>query len=748
MVPSEMARRVRHDLIKHLDIPEKNAFLTADESRVLFKRLFDSAAGLSRLGAVWGFKLRHDEDWNPELEYYVKNIESACAAIAKREMIFQKLRISGGCLPDDFIDELKNAVQAVRDFETACQTIDDSADEDELAALDFFQLSPAASNAENREKSIASDGREKNSSLSDHAHLVSDESEKMRLLVVDDHLISIDRLQSHPTFQKRFTWATLCGRSLECCHCSERENCSMRRARTCSEVVRGLMLAREQHRKIDALLMDVRFDDLSSDELVWLPEIPLLNSEDHVKALQGLIIARQLRKMPEFRQIPIILMTARSRLPDGAASLLEGLEGLQFVDDEDSLEALASRVESVVRMGAEAPIELGYFWGSSPRIQQVRRQIEIMSLGPRTVYITGPSGSGKSSLVEHIIYPLSGRHRMVTLDLSSVPDTLVESELFGHVKGAFSGASHDRVGLIEEADGGILFLDEIGNLSSENQRKLLLFLQDKMVRRVGAAHETRRHVDVKVVVATHLDLSEEVAAGRFRFDLFMRFGPAMRIALPPLCERRDDLPSFVETLALKIMLGEEMKPHILEHRKRSGVSGSVRIDFASGIVPENDELCVRFKPATRELFLDYAWPGNTRELESVLDTLILKALYDLHVSASKSRIIEIDHYYALSLIGGLEKNQNETEIEKSFPYKSNIYDTKCEIGKVADFAELRKLLEQRYLQQVFEASKGDLARMGEMLFGDDSAEMQHKITMRLNQLGLSVRKMKRECNIE
>ncbi|MBQ9394718.1 MAG: sigma-54-dependent Fis family transcriptional regulator [Proteobacteria bacterium] len=747
MVPSEMARRVRHDLIKHLDIPEPDRVLTADEVRVLYRRLFDSATGLSRLGAVWGYKLRHDDGWCPELESCVKTIESACAVIAKRETLFQRLRINGGVLPADFIDDLKNAVQAVHDFESACQSLDAAGNEDEQAAFDFFQFSkPVENNSQTPGISTDSDDGNQPKSDSCDVEISSDSNGKKRLLVVDDHLISIDRLQAHPTFQKRFTWATLCGRTRECCECSERETCTHRRARTYGDVVRGLMMAREQHRKVDALLMDVRFDDLSGDELVWLPEMPSLNREDHVKALQGLIIARQLRKMPEFRQIPIILMTSRSRLPDGAASLLEGLEGLQFVDDEDSLDALASRVESVIRLGLEAPIELGYFWGSSPRIQQVRRQIEIMSLGPRTVFITGPSGSGKSSLVEQIIYPLSGRHRMVTLDLSSVPDTLVESELFGHVKGAFSGASHDRVGLIEEADGGILFLDEIGNLSPENQRKLLLFLQDKMVRRVGAAHETRRHVDVKVVVATHLDLSEEVAAGKFRFDLYMRFGPAMRIALPALCERRDDLPSMVETLALRIIHGEEMKPHIAAHRRRTGAGDVVRIDFAAGIVPGHDELCVRFKPATRELFLDYAWPGNTRELESVLDALILKALYDLQVSESKSRIIEIDHYYALSLIGGIDKNRTEVTIDSNYSYKSNEYDVNCGIGKVSDFAELRKLLEQRYLQHVFEASRGNLARMGEMLFGDDSAEMQHKITMRLNQLGLSVRKMKKECD--
>ena len=718
MQPLEMSRRLRHDLIKHLDIPSPDCDLSESEAHVLLRRLFDTGTGLCRMAEVWGFKFRRDDDWNDALEKPLARVEAAARDLAQRESQLKSQIPLGGRVPPESIAMIKRVIDAVHAFEDACADLHAHGD-DEKVAFDFFQFSsPIEANHDLQEPEST--------------------QERLRVLVVDDHLMSIDRLQAHPTFRKRFTWATRCDKSCECLNCPEREQCELRRARTFRDVVNVLGRAHDRHQHVDALLMDVRFDDLSADELLWIPEMPDLNHEEDVKALQGLIIARELIKTPKFSRIPIVLMTALNHLPQGASSLLEALEGFQFVDDDDSLETLATRVESVVRMGREAPVEQGYFWGSSPKIQAVRRQIEIMSLGPRTVYLAGPSGAGKSSLVEQIIFPLSQRKKLVTLDLSSVPDTLVESELFGHVKGAYSGATHDRIGLIEEADGGILFLDEIGNLSLENQRKLLLFLQDKMVRRVGASHESRKHVDVKVVVATHLELSEEVAAGRFRFDLYMRFGPAMRITLPSLAERRDDLPAFIENIAIKIANSDDMKPHLIAIRKRTDAKGNIIVDFASSPHVGNGDLCIRFKDATRELFLHYAWPGNTRELESVLDTLILKALYDLQISESKSRIVEIDHYYAMSLLGGIEKKTNDV---RESPTQKNAF--LGDIGPQVDFAQLRKTLEKRYLCHIFERCQGDIAQMGEVLFHDPSAAMQHKITVRLNQLGLSLRKLRK-----
>lgn len=712
MTPNEMARRIRHDLIKHLDIPQNDEILSPEQAGVLLRRIFDPEVGLCHAAAGLGRKMRSDEGWGPSLETPMCNIEKLCSGLLTQETSIRSIPLTRFAAPETLVVRLNQIVQAVEAFEEACCTDDSPSDED--AAMAFFNFSPQEERNEPR---------------------------RLRILVVDDHTMSIDRMQAHPAFSQHFSWATTCHETCECRNCPQKTSCEKRRARTCAEAVGVLTRSKKTGRPVDAVLMDVRFDALAKEELVWLPNMPQINREEQIKSLQGLIIARQIRRMPEFSHIPIVLMTARARLPEGANSLLEGLEGLQFVDDDASLDALATRLENVIRMGREVPVEQGYFWGSSPRIQMIRRQLEIMSLGPRTVFITGPSGAGKSALVEQIIYPQSGRKKLVTLDLSSVPDTLVESELFGHVKGAYSGATHDRAGLIEEADGGILFLDEIGNLSLENQRKLLLFLQDKMIRRVGASHETRRHVDVKVVVATHLNLEDEVAAGRFRFDLLMRFGPAMRIVLPSLSERIDDLPELVVTLANKITQSEDMLPLLEELHQRTGAGGGVVIDFDKKVQVKPENLCIRFTPATRELFLNYSWPGNTRELESVLDTLILKAIYDLRVSGSKSRIIEIDHYYAMSLLGTIEKRAQSSGLSHG-PSEVSSESVTLPINQCSDFAELRKSLEKQYLLQVFIGCKYDLARMGETLFGDSSSEMQHKITIRLNQLGLSLKKMK------
>lgn len=759
----DIARRVRHDLIKHLDVPLKGERLTADEVRVLMRRLFDSGSGICSMVVVLGFKLRREEGWSDQLEAAYRGIESVCLQLKGFEPGLKKIMLCGGVPADDLVDGLHGVVEAVRAFEQICEPLGgrDVVD-DEWAALEFLGMVSASDGTDSEAKRmaaasaddhseagrayeangrIASPRRKKANSFEEHAfdypeHAL-DAVDKHRVLVVDDRLVLVDRLQAHPTFQARFSWARRCEEmTCECSACPNRESCGYRRARTFQDTVQALRLARTHSRRIDAVLLDVRFDDLASDELLWLPDKPALNTEEKVKALQGLIIAHHLRRMPEFRHIPMVLMTSLSRLPDGAAHLLEGLEGLQFVDDEDSVEALAARLESVIKMGHESTVEQGYFWGSSPRIQQIRRQLEVMSQGPRTLLITGPSGSGKSSLVEHVIMPLSGRKRLVTLDLSAIPDTLVESELFGHVKGAYSGATQDRPGMIEEADGGILFLDEIGNLSLENQRKLLLFLQDKMLRRVGAAHETRRRIDVKVVAATHLDLEQEVAANRFRFDLYMRFGPAMRISLPSLADRRDDLPELVETLTQKIVHGEDMQPHILDMQRRCGSGTHIRVEFGKPLPLAFDDICVRFVPATCDLFLSYDWPGNTRELESVLDSLILRALYDLRVSQSKSRIVEIDHYYALRLLGGIDK----VTPDSGHPVSDDGW--LHEIGRMADFGELRQTLERQYLCKMFDACHGDIQRMGERMFGDDSKAMKQKILIRMNQLGISIKKLR------
>lgn len=747
---AELARRVRHDLIKNLDIPSPGVPLSFPEMRVFIHRVFEPNNGMCKAGEMWCFKIRKSPLYVDEFSPIIESIQEKIALLRGFE---QKIRmgLSSGslCVDADVCTALRGIVSEVHAFEAVCEqcasasapnTANQVAHEaprevldakkvpseeaDMLAALAFMGISQEETSPEPRVPEMKPE---------------SGELQKIRVLVVDDQLVSIDRLMARSSLRDKFAWVTTCHSRKTCDACAD-DACEKRRARTWKDLYSTLNDEKIHGRHVDLLLLDVRFDTLDSTELLWIPDIPDLNDREHVKALQGLIIARAVRHDPDFSRMPIVLMTARKHLPDGANRLLEGLEGLQFVDDDNSLDVLASRMENVVRQGMVPAEDSHFFWGSCQKMQVVRRQAELMSFGPRTVFITGPSGSGKSYIVENVIYPASRRHPLVTLDLSAVPENLVESELFGHVKGAFSGATHDRPGLIEEANGGILFLDEIGNLSPENQKKLLLFLNDKMVRRVGAAFTTRHHVDVKVVAATHLDLAKEVEAGRFRFDLYMRLAPAVAIELPTLSERREDLGNLVSMLVRKLAGSDELHPYIKAHASRCGVSDDVAVEFGE-TTKRADCIVVRFAQATRELFESYDWPGNTRELESILDALVLKTVYDTRMGQVMSRILEIDHYFALSLLGKIS-NELPKENEAAGQAAGDGEPHWLPTGPFDGFADMRQALERAYLCHAYEKVDGNMAQLAENLFGDGSSKSQHRVTVRFNQLGLSIRSLK------
>jgi two-component system response regulator AtoC len=205
---------------------------------------------------------------------------------------------------------------------------------------------------------------------------------------------------------------------------------------------------------------------------------------------------------------------------------------------------------------------------------------------PSTVLVTGESGSGKE-LIANLIHESGPRATapFVAINCGAIPEQLLESELFGHAKGAFTGAVDQRSGLFEEANGGTLFLDEIGELPVPLQVKLLRALQEGEIRRVG--DNESRTVDVRVVAATSRDLESEVRAGRFRADLFYRVN-VVTIHLPPLRERREDIPELV-----RHFIG------VFNKRLTLRIAGAT--------------------PAAMRVLMDYAWPGNVRELENVVE---------------------------------------------------------------------------------------------------------------------------------
>jgi two-component system response regulator AtoC len=230
--------------------------------------------------------------------------------------------------------------------------------------------------------------------------------------------------------------------------------------------------------------------------------------------------------------------------------------------------------------------------GHSVALQQAVTVARKVAKHPSTVLITGESGSGKE-LIARLIHDAGTRSAapFVAVNCGAIPEHLLESELFGHARGAFTGAVESRKGLFEEADGGTLFLDEIGELPLQLQVKLLRALQEGEIRRVG--DNTPQTVDVRVVAATARDLESDVRASRFREDLFYRIN-VVRLHLPPLRDRREDLP--------------ELLRHFVQiFNQRLGLA------------------IVGVTPAATRLLMDYAWPGNVRELENVVERAMVLA---------------------------------------------------------------------------------------------------------------------------
>ncbi len=228
--------------------------------------------------------------------------------------------------------------------------------------------------------------------------------------------------------------------------------------------------------------------------------------------------------------------------------------------------------------------------GSSPKMQEIYKVIGQVAPSDVTVLLRGESGTGKE-LIARAIYQHSLRSNQLFLPVNcaAIPDTLLESELFGHEKGAFTGATSRRIGKLEQGHGGTIFLDEIGDMSLPTQAKLLRVLQEKCFERLGGRETIR--VDIRLIVATHKDLEEAISKGEFREDLYYRLN-VVSIKIPPLRERKEDLPSLVSYFLKRF--NRELKKKI-----------------------------VGITPAAMEKITSYGWPGNVRQLENVLKRAML-----------------------------------------------------------------------------------------------------------------------------
>jgi len=292
------------------------------------------------------------------------------------------------------------------------------------------------------------------------------------------------------------------------------------------------------------------------------------------------------------RLTPVIMMSGKAQLTDAVRAVKLG--AFQFLEKPLSPEAVLVTVRAALELDrtraqnralqAELARRASLI-GDSPVMQQVRALIERVGPTEARVLVTGESGTGKE-LVAAAVHAASRRasRAFVTVNCAAIPRDLVESEMFGHERGAFTGATERRLGRFELAHEGTLFLDEIGDLSAEAQAKLLRTLETGELQRIGA--ETSLRTDVRVVSATNRRLEDEVSAGNFREDLFFRLN-VFPIALPPLRERLDDLPVLVAHLAERV-------------RPRQAVT---------------------FTPAAFDALSSYSWPGNVRELANLIERL-------------------------------------------------------------------------------------------------------------------------------
>jgi len=306
--------------------------------------------------------------------------------------------------------------------------------------------------------------------------------------------------------------------------------------------------------------------------------------------MDGLALFDEIRKQAPM--LPVIILTAHGTIPDAVAATRRGVFGFQTKPFDGK--HLLEQVEQALRLsgngrGADEEDWRREFVTQSPKMENVLRQARLVAQSDASVFVQGASGTGKE-LLARAIHRASRRTQgpFVGVNCAAIPENLLESELFGHRKGSFTGATYDHKGLVPAADGGTLFLDEIGDMPLALQAKLLRVLQEREVRPVGATQGIP--VDVRVISATNQDLDVQMKAGRFREDLYYRLN-VVSLALPPLAERREDI----------ILLAT----HYLK---------DTAARYAKDVLV--------FAPEALELLVAAPWPGNVRQLVNVIEQVV------------------------------------------------------------------------------------------------------------------------------
>ena len=336
----------------------------------------------------------------------------------------------------------------------------------------------------------------------------------------------------------------------------------------------GLQVAKAE--RPDVVLLDIRLPDMS-----------------------GLDVFQELRRMDA--RVPVILMTAYAKAETAIEAISRGafdyllkpleLDTLKRLVEKAVESSRLQRVAAVIDDGETASDEADPIIGRNPAMQEVYKQIGRVAPHNYPVLITGESGTGKELIARAIYQHSTRRDRpFLAINCAALPETLLESELFGHEKGAFTGAEQRRIGKFEQVNGGTIFLDEIGDMSLATQAKALRLLQQQQFERLGGNSPVT--TDVRIIAATNKDLPEAVKDSSFRLDLFYRLN-VYSIRLPSLRDRLDDIPRLVEHF-VKQLCAEQHRP------------------------------ACTLSEAARKAFERHSWPGNIRELRSALSSALLQ----------------------------------------------------------------------------------------------------------------------------
>jgi DNA-binding NtrC family response regulator len=336
-------------------------------------------------------------------------------------------------------------------------------------------------------------------------------------------------------------------------------------------------------------------DGLAGMELIKKEDFDLVLCDIKMPKMDGVEVLEAVKKIKP--EIPMVMISGHGDL-DTAVNTMR-LGAFDYISKPPDLNrllttvriALNSKELVVENTRLKKKVSKNYeMVGDSPEIEKIKEMIEKVAPTEARVLITGPNGTGKE-LVAHWLHQKSERNNgpMIEVNCAAIPSELIESELFGHVKGAFTSANKDRAGKFEAANGGTIFLDEIGDMSLSAQAKVLRALQENKVQRVGSDKDIK--VDVRVLTATNKDLKKEIAEGNFREDLYHRLAVIL-IKVPSLNDRRDDIPLLVEYFSEKIST---------EH-------GTAKKNFSAKAI---------------KLLQEYDWTGNIRELRNVVERLII-----------------------------------------------------------------------------------------------------------------------------